>query len=475
MTDPSTEKTPRVLVVEDDPAMRDLLALELADAGLPVVGVGSAREALVAVQTQAISCIVLDLGLPDRPGTELLSQLRTDGEDLPIVVVTGSDETQVAVDCMRMGASDFVQKPFEPHRLKASVRNAHESGLLRARLHSQARAEGLGAIVGESAELRVAIQTVLRVARTDLTVLIQGESGTGKELFARAIHAESTRALAPFVAVNVGAIPSGLIESELFGHVKGAFSGADRERQGLFREADGGTLFLDEIGELEPDLQVRLLRVLQEQEVRPVGSSETVPVNVRVVAATHQDLEGAVQKGSFRQDLLYRLAGFPLPLPALRERSGDVRILARFFLDQATTRLGAPVLELSEEACALLEAYPWPGNIRQLQNAMERAAVLSEGTAVDPLALPPEVRGNGGAGSVPLRAVEALPTTAEDILPMAEEERRILQRALELTAGNVTEAAVRLRIGRATLYRRIREYGLDRGSSSDPSARDRRA
>lgn len=458
-----------VLVVDDDASLCRLVEFQLEQAGIPCKTCTTGKEALDSLEENLPTAVVLDLMLPDASGHDLLERFRAKNPDLSIVVVTGSDQISTAVDCMKAGATDFLQKPFDHPRLLASVRNAHERGLLSRRLREAKPNSGLGSIVGDSTPMRTAKELLSKAAGSDVTVLIEGPSGTGKELFARAAHDESHRALGPFIAVNCGAIPESLIESELFGYEKGAFSGADKNRVGLFEQADGGTLFLDEIGELGLDLQVRLLRVLTERQIRPVGSDRERKVDVRVVAATNRNLHEEAAAGHFRGDLYYRLSVFPIALPSLAERNGDRLLLAQFFLERANQRYGKS-LSFDGPALERIDAFNWPGNVRQLENAIERAVVLCGGTQITAEHLP-EVVIQGSpfhvdAPAAPMRPVIDVSQSAEDIAPFAEEFKRILDRALRLTGWNVQEAARRLGIGRATLYRKIQEFDLKRPAAA---------
>ncbi|MHC4377021.1 MAG: sigma-54-dependent transcriptional regulator [Planctomycetota bacterium] len=457
-----------VLIVDDDASLCRLVEFQLEQAGIPCKACTTGKQALDSLEESLPTAVVLDLMLPDASGRDLLERFKAKDPDLSIVVVTGSDQISTAVDCMKAGATDFLQKPFDHPRLLASVRNAHERGLLSRRLREAKPNSGLTSIVGDSAPMRTAKELLSKAASSDVTVLIEGPSGTGKELFARATHDESQRALGPFIAVNCGAIPESLIESELFGYEKGAFSGADKSRVGLFEQADGGTLFLDEIGELGLDLQVRLLRVLTERKIRSVGSDAERKVDVRVVGATNRNLHEEAAAGRFREDLYYRLSVFPIALPSLAERNGDRLLLAQFFLERANQRYGKSLV-FDSAALDNIDAFAWPGNVRQLENAIERAVVLSSGAEITPNHLPEVVvQGSplGAAGvdtpPAPLSPVLDLAQTAEDIAPFAEEFKRILERALRLTGWNVQEAARRLGIGRATLYRKIQEFDLKR-------------
>jgi DNA-binding NtrC family response regulator len=474
-----------VLVVDDDAALCRLVEFQLEQAGIPSKTCTTGQQALESLDECLPTAVVLDLMLPDASGSDLLERFRSKAPDLSIVVVTGSDQVSTAVECMKAGATDFLQKPFDHPRLLASVRNAHERGLLSRRLREAKPDAGLSSIVGDSMPMRTAKELLSKAAGSDVTVLIEGPSGTGKELFARAAHDESQRALGPFIAVNCGAIPESLIESELFGYEKGAFSGADKSRVGLFEQAHGGTLFLDEIGELGLDLQVRLLRVLTERRIRPVGSDSERKVDVRVVAATNRNLLEEAIAGRFREDLYYRLSVFPITLPSLAERNGDRLLLAQFFLERANRRYGKSLV-YGREALESIDTYPWPGNVRQLENAVERAVVLCGGSEIAPQHLPeivvhggrlplealPSESAPGPAGHTalpsdsPESAPGIAPQSAEDIVPFADEFKRILERALHLTCWNVQEAARRLGIGRATLYRKIQEFDLQRPAAS---------
>jgi DNA-binding NtrC family response regulator len=462
---------PKILVVDDDENLRKLVELNLRSEGFDVVMAATGGEATAACGGNLPAAVVLDLLLPDKSGKDVLAELHERYPSLPIIILTALRDVTDAVDCMRLGATDYLQKPFDQTRLVTSVRNAATQGVLRTQVEKLAtelrRREGFATIIGASAAIRSAVHLLGRAATSDVTVLLEGESGTGKEVAARAIHAESIRADGPFVAVNCGAIPEGLIESELFGHEKGAFTGAVSARRGSFEQADKGTIFLDEIGELRPDLQVRLLRVLQERAVQPVGGGTARQIDVRVIAATNRDLRDEVTAGRFREDLYYRLAVFPVHLPALRERETDIFLLASFFVERYAKRNRKGIDGFSPDAQLALERYRWPGNVRELENVIERAIILEDEPRIRLTSLPPEVaaalstngpfgesiRGNGGGIVEPGR---------ESIVPLEEEERRIIRRALELTNWNIQEASRRLQIGRATIYRKIERYGLMR-------------
>ncbi len=481
--------TGRVLLIDDDPAMLRLVAHELGLEGIVTVQASSGAEGLRLLEEEAPSAVVLDLLLPDIPGRALLPRIEALRPGTPVVVLTVQSGVEDIVECMRLGAVDYVPKPFERTRLVASVRNAAARGHLQERVESLARelrrGEGFGEILGRSRAMDRAVELLRRAAASDVSLLLEGESGTGKEVAARAVHAEGARRTGPFVAINCGAIPEGLIESELFGHEKGSFTGAAGARRGRFEEADGGTLFLDEVGELRLDLQVRLLRVLQERRVQRVGGTGSHPVDVRVIAATNRDLKAAIAAGEFRDDLFYRLSVFPVRLPPLREREGDVLLMADAFLKRFAVRHRRQIAEFSPEACRALEAWSWPGNVRELENVVERAVIMEDGGVISLGSLPDllaESRpGAGGAGAAAAGGAGAAPppppppaargpARVEEILPLDDEERRLVLRALDATRGNVQEAATRLGISRATIYRKLERWGLGPRAGDGPPA-----
>jgi DNA-binding NtrC family response regulator len=465
-----------ILVVDGDSTARALLDLALREAGFEATCVPDGRTALEHLDAGRPDAVVLDLHLDDVHGLDVLERVRGDHPGLPVVVTSARADVDTAVRCMRAGAHDFLQKPFDNARLLDLLGAATRGGAapVRDALSAERRQErGFESLRGDSRSLLQVLGLVRKAVSKDVTVLIQGESGTGKEVLARAIHAESQRADGPFVPINCGAIPESLIESELFGHEKGSFTGAHSTRLGLFEQAEGGVVFLDEVGELRPDLQVRLLRVLQERKVKRLGSNVERTVDVRVIAATNLELSEEVRSGKFREDLFYRLAVFPVTLPPLRERGDDVLLLAEHFLAKVARDLSCSVFGLSEEVEATLRTYPWPGNVRELQNVVERAVIVTDGPEIVLDDLTETVAHHRTAGSAVLPgpgAMDEAPSHPEEIVPLDEVERRTVLSALGATNWNVSETAERLRIGRATLYRRINQYGFTR--DGEPAGED---
>ena len=469
----------QVLLVDDDPSVLRLLEFELGEAGVTTVAAHDGRQALELLEKTDIDTVILDLGLPDIQGQELLKRFHESHPEIPVIVLTARDEVSEAVLCMQLGARDFVTKPFDRARLLTSVHNACKERQMEARLEGLAierkRASGFGTLIGGSKGMTRVKSLLERTANNEVTVLLEGESGTGKEVVARALHAESQRGNGPFVAVNCGAIPESLIESELFGHAMGAFTGAVSDHAGFFEQAEHGTILLDEIGELPLASQVRLLRVLQEKKIRRVGDKRLRPIDVRVIAATNRTLEDMVSEGGFRKDLFYRLAVFPITLPPLRDRREDILLLAESFLERFSTRLHINRLRLDDSAKQALLRYAWPGNVRELESAIERACLLCQGDIVTAAELPDPVL-DTLVPDEPIgedSGLQGLETTGyvpdREILPLAEEERRHILRALRMTNWNLSQAAQKLGIGRATIYRKIERYGLTR-ENSEPSS-----
>ena len=460
----------RVLVVDDEENLRHMLQILLRREGYDAVGAASVDAALIELDKQPFDIIITDLRMPGRSGLELVDEVRARNLGTTVVVMTAYGSREVAIEAMKRGAYDYLSKPFEADEVVLLLRKAEERERLfreNQNLRKQIRSGGgepemgLGEMVAKSQRMTDLFRTIRKIAEFKTTVLVGGESGTGKELVARAIHRLSPRASAPFIAVNCGAIPAALLESELFGHRKGAFTDANRDRKGLFEEATGGTLFLDEIGELPLSLQVKLLRALQEEEIRRLGDTQDVKVDVRVVAATARDLTAEVHRGAFREDLYYRLNVLSISLPPLRERREDVPMLVAHFIGRMNARMGLSISGPTPDAMRLLIEYDWPGNVRELENTIERAMVLTEGTQIDVESLPDRLRLPGPRGSV---LVQEHPALSDDDLSIKRASRRseedLIRRALARTGGNRTRAAELLEISHRALLYKIKEYGI---------------
>ena len=454
---------PKVLICEDDRVARELLAEILRAEGHVVEAVGSGDEAVARVLPDRYDLVISDVRLGDGAGgMDVLSAFRKSAPDTPVILITAFGDITGAMAAIQAGAHDYVSKPFNVGDLTQTVRRALE----RSRLAEEERAKKgqqgatvtrLEEIVGRSPAMLEVYKLVARVAATQSTVLVIGESGTGKELVARAIHNNSPRRAGPFVAVNCTALTESLLESELFGHLKGAFTGAVEKKRGLFEEAQGGTLFLDEIGDVSGKMQAQLLRVLQEGEIRRVGGGEPIEVDARVVAATNRDLEEEVRAGRFREDLFFRINVVTVRLPPLRERRSDIKILAEHFLKKYAAREKRELLGVAPEAMVALERYGWPGNVRELENAIERSLALSKDGALLASDLPPEIAG-GASAPVPQNLIDDRP-------PLAELERRYIELILRETGGNKKRTAEILGIDRRTLYRTLER---DRGERTSP-------
>ncbi|HYQ18646.1 MAG TPA: sigma-54 dependent transcriptional regulator [Polyangiaceae bacterium] len=460
-----------VAVVDDDPTARRLMRFWLERAGYSVVEHESARSVLDHDgETPALACV--DLGLGEVTGIKVIQHLRARDSELPIIVVTAQRELETAVAAMQAGAYDYVTKPLDRDRLLLAVHRANERRELLSnvrRLESALTERSvLGSIVGKSPPMRELAQQVKRVLESDVAVCVFGESGTGKELVARAIHTGSVRRRGPFVAINCAGIPESLQESELFGHERGAFTGATQQRRGCFEQANGGTLLLDELGEMSMQTQASLLRTIQEKTIRRVGGSSEIPIDVRIVCATHRDLRAEVEAGRFREDLYFRLVVYPIHLPALRERIEDIPTLVGHFLRSLSKDVGRDVQSISPEALEALGRHHWPGNVRELQNVVHRSLLACRGEEVTLADLPPDIRELALPAILPTVHVNGAngnryqEPSEEDIIPLRELERRAIQRALRATHGSVGRAAKLLGIGRATLYRRIATLDLSR-------------
>jgi two-component system response regulator AtoC len=448
----------RLLIVDDDDSLRESLALVLGAEGYEVALAAHADEALARLDDALPEIVLCDLRMPGRDGLSLLPELARRRPDATLILMSAYGTEELALEAMRRGAYDYLAKPFQPSEVLLAIRKAHERERLRRKSELLARdverAAGTRPIVAASPRMIELLEMLERAAEYKATVLLTGESGTGKEVLARAIHAQSPRRGEAFVAVNCGAIPEALLESELFGHAKGAFTGADRARRGLFAEADAGTIFLDEIGEMPLPLQVKLLRVLQEEEVRPLGEAKPRQVDVRVIAATARELESEVAGGRFREDLFYRLNVLRVEVPPLRERREDIPLLVDHFLAQSRETLGKPVRGIADDALARLVAHRWPGNVRELENVIERAVILAQSDQVGVAELPANLAqgdaadADAAAGDLSLRRARRA----------AESE--MIRRALRETDGNRTRAARLLGISHRALLYKLKEYEI---------------
>jgi len=449
-----------ILVVDDEAGVRGSLTGILADEAYEVEAVGSGEECLAAVAARRFDLVLLDVWLPGADGLETLARLRESDPELPVVMISGHGTIETAVRAVRLGARDFVEKPLSLEKTLLAVRNALKQRRLEAEVRTlKKQLDQRYVMVGEGPALQALRAEVAQAAPSNGRVLIFGENGTGKELVARAIHAQSRRARAPFVEVNCAAIPEELIESELFGHTKGAFTGALAARKGKFELADGGTLFLDEIGDMSLKTQAKVLRALQEQRIEPVGGAGSVAVDVRVIAATNKDLEEEIRRGTFRDDLYFRLNVIPFRVPPLRERREDVPVLARHFVEVLSAEHGRRPKSLTPEALQVLARLPWPGNVRELRNIIERLVIMTPGEQVE-------------ARDLPASLLEALPTDASpaaaaaslESAPLAaareEFERQFILRRYRQCGGNMSRTAEALGVERSNLYRKMKAYGL---------------
>jgi DNA-binding NtrC family response regulator len=482
-----------VLVVDDDPVQRRLLENMAQKFGYAALTAESGEQALrILAEAPRVDCVVLDLVMPDLDGLAVLARMREGGSAVPVIVQTAHGGIDNVVSAMRAGAVDFVVKPASAERLQVSIRNALSTSALAGELQRMKRSQSgtlsFKDLVTRSAAMRPALKNAEKAAASAIPVSIEGESGVGKEIIARAIHGSGERRSKPFVAVNCGAIPDNLVESILFGHEKGAFTGATEQHAGKFAEASGGTLFLDEIGELPLSAQVKLLRAVQEGEVQPVGGKKPIKVDVRLISATNRDLIADVKAGRFREDLFYRLHVFPISVPPLRERPEDIADLARHFLARFAAEEGKSIRAITTDALAMLSAYAWPGNVRQLENAVFRAVVLAEGPAISVAEFPQIAALVQGVSEVPAAAdapalvtipepfqepFHSAPRIAPDapdamtlldlqghVRPIEEIEAEIIRFAINHYRGQMSEVARRLRIGRSTLYRKLESLGL---------------
>jgi len=443
----------KILVIDDDNSLRRVLEYNLQEEGYEVQAAASGEEGLYWFGQSRPDLVITDMNMPGMDGLMVLKSIKERSPETLVIIITAFGTVDVAVEAMKAGAYDYITKPFNREALKLTVKKALQfSGLAEEnkRLKSELSDKAdFRTIVGQSKEMEKVFMVIRKVADTEASILITGESGTGKELVARSIHANSSRREAPFVAINCAAIPRDLLESELFGHMKGAFTGAIKDKTGKFQLADGGTLFLDEVGELPLELQPKLLRALQEKEVEPVGGTKVQKVDVRIVAATNLNIDKAIADGTFREDLYYRLSVIPLHLPPLRERRKDIPLLIRYFC----TKHGSDKVTFAKEVLETLVMYPWPGNVRELENTIERLLIMRNGDEISLDELPEKFR-----AALPIgHAVIKLP---DDGYPLEELEREVVVQALERNNWNQTAAARFLRIPRHTLIYRLEKYGI---------------
>lgn len=454
-------EAPKILLIDDETSILDTLQILFRGAGYRVVAAETGQKGIAALETERPDLVISDIRMPGTTGIEVLQAVKERDPELPVILMTAQASLQSAMRAVNEGAYYYLQKPFSNDELLAICSRALETRqlkvenkALKAELVQHRAAQKVERPIGSASAFTDVLRLAETVAETDSTVMISGESGTGKEVLARYLHARSHRADGPFLSINCGALPESLLESELFGHVKGSFTGAVKDKDGLLVAASGGTFFMDEIGEMTPATQVKLLRAIQEREVIPVGSTKAVPVDVRLIAATNRDLEQEIERGTFRSDLYYRLNVIQLHLPPLRERRDDIPLLARFFLDQeAVARDRKKPLEITDEAMKLLVQHDWPGNVRELQNAMERAAVVVAGQKIRPEELPARVRETPTPRLV--RSDEAPRNPTMEVV-----EQAYILWVLQSEGGNKTRAAEVLGIDPSTLYRKLNRYGV---------------
>ena len=461
-------KRVKILVIDDDESLRRVLEYNLAQEGYAVLSAASGEQGLELLKKEGADVVVTDVRMPGMDGLQVMESVRKVDPNIQVIILTAFGTIEMAVEAMKAGAFHYISKPFNRDELKLTLRKAlhlkdleRENVTLRQELKERT---GLETIIADSPQMQAILEMIGRVAPTETTVLILGESGTGKELIAQAIHARSPRGGGPFVAVNCAAIPENLLESELFGHVRGAFTGAIRDRIGKFEAAERGTIFLDEIGEMRPELQVKILRCLEERVLERVGDNKLIRVDVRVLAATNKDLTKAIQAGEFREDLYYRLNVVPLQIPPLRERREDIRPLVQHFL----RRLGAPPrLTITPEAFRALETYEWPGNVRELENALERAMIFHREDAITLADLPETVR------TPKVKETTSLPVSLPEAgISLEEVEKELILRALQKHDWNQSRAARYLGITRHTLLYRIEKHNIVRPGSRGEQAEE---
>lgn len=447
-----------VLIVDDDTEIRKILREALILHGYTPFEASTGEEAIEIFKTNLFRAVLLDLNMPGMDGIETMQQMRKFDSDVPIIFITGYGDVPTAVEAIKQGAYDFVLKPPKIDRLMITIQNAIQKTELERKVRRlDAAVEGsLEWMLGRSNAIRQVISEIKNVAWTDFSVILQGETGSGKSFIARTIHNQSKRASGPFVVVDLGAIPETLVESELFGYERGAFTGADKRKAGLFEIANGGTIFIDDLENITPYVQSKLLRVVEEKRFFPLGSTRPVEIDVRILAATNKDIRSLVREKKFREDLFYRLGEFIINIPALRERKEDIVFLARKFAIEAAEELNKSIIDISDDAISVLEQYPWPGNVRELKNVIRRAALMCQGNIIDKehieFLIKPDVEQIENISIMPLKELSAM--AVRDV------EKKAIEHALKVSGGNKTRAASMLQIDYKTLLTKIKEYGL---------------
>lgn len=457
-----------IFIVDDEQAISKLLSFWVKDKWGYDVEVFANSEAMLKNMSAKPDIILLDIMLPGLDGIETLQRIKQIDENLPVIMLSAQGSIEVAVDSLRDGAYDYFPKPIDQQRLELAVKNAIKSHDLTREIQrlkeTVQREYSFENIITADRKMQDVFRLVTKVMNNTITVLIYGESGTGKELIARAIHYNGDRKDKPFVIVNCASIPRELLESELFGHERGSFTGAHQQKKGKFENANGGTIFLDEVGELEMLLQAKLLRVIQEKEFERVGGTELIKTDVRIISATNRDLKIAVEEKEFREDLYYRLNSFPIYVPPLRQRKGDVLVLAEYFINEFNKKLGKEIKGFTKRALKLIYEYDWPGNIREMENTIERCLIITENDVVDVEDLPSHLRTAESIASVDY----AGPLFSNDtIVPFEKLKEEAIRHALKVTKGNIVEAAKRLHLGRATIYRLMEKYSIENRAYSE--------
>ncbi len=454
-----------VYIVDDEPAISKLLTYWVRDKWKYDVEVFNNAEDLLRNLNSKPDLILLDIMLPGLDGLETLRKVKQIDENLPVIILSAQGSIEVAVESLRYGAYDYFPKPIDQQRLEPAIKNAIKSYDLTKEiqnLRDNVKKEySFDNIISADGKMQNVFKLVSKVLNNDITVLIYGESGTGKELIARAIHYNGKRKDKPFIVVNCASIPRELLESELFGHEKGSFTGAHQRKLGKFELANEGTIFLDEIGELEMLLQAKLLRVIQQKEFERVGGTELIKTDVRIISATNRDLKNAVENREFREDLYYRLNSFPIVIPPLRQRRGDILVLAQHFLDTLSKKLNKEIKGFSKKALKFLYDYSWPGNIREMENTIERCLIISDNNVIDVDDLPPHIKAANNSNNVELNGALFSDDT---IIPFEKLKEEAIKHALKITKGNIVEAAKKLQLGRATIYRLMEKYKIENRS-----------